>query len=218
MPITYTIAINNNHDGDFTDTGEDITDHVLDLKWNLGFAQPYDSLADYSTAQITVRNPTGLFSPERNPLDSGTQIRIQSDDGTSPRTQFIGFVSHVTPMEGEWGDKTAVIHLQDCQPWLDDSQVILAPQVDVTADSVIDVLLDQAILRRAVIEGYCIIDVEDYNLINSITIFPDENIARSLEAGKTQFAYVGDWWQDSVPVRQAIRNLVDSERTILYQS
>jgi len=218
MAITYTIAINKNHDGDFTDIEEDISAHVIDLKWNLGFAQPYDSLADYSSAQITVRNATGLFSPERNALDSGTQIRIQSNDGTTTRTQFIGYVSHVAPTEGEWGDKTAVIHLQDSQPWLDDSQATLAPQVDVTADAVIDALLDQAILRRAVIEGYCIIDVEDYNLINSTSIFPDENIARSLEVGKTQFAYVGDWWQESVPVRQAIRDLADSERGRFYIS
>ena len=216
MPITYTISINTNHDSDFTDTGEDITAHVLDLKWNLGFARPYDSLADYSTAQITVQNRTGLFSPERNPLDSGTQVKIQSNDGTTTRTQFVGYVSHVMPDEGDWGEKTAVIHLQDCQPWLEDSQVSLSPQVDVTADVVIDALLEQAILRRAVIEGYCIIDVDGYNLIDSVSIFPDENITRSLEVGKTQFAYVGDWWQESVPVRQAIRELVDSERGRFY--
>ena len=212
MPITYTIAINANHDGDFTDIGEDISAHVLDLKWNLGLARPYDSLADTSSAQITVRNLTGLFSPERNTLDSGTQVRIQSHDGTSTRTQFIGFVSHVTPSVGDWGKKTAVIHLQDCQPWLEDSLVSLPPQINVTADTVIDALLDQAILRRAVIAGYCIIDVEAYNLIDSVNIFPDENIARSLQTGKTQFPYVGDWWQESVPVRQAIRELVESER------
>lgn len=218
MPITYTIAINANHDSDFTDTGEDITAHVLDLKWKLGFVRPYDSLAEYSTAQITVRNPTGTFSPERTTLDSGTQVRIQSDDGTTTRTQFVGYVSHVTPSEGDWSDKTAVIHLQDSQPWLDDSLVNLPPQIDITADAVIDVLLDQAILRRAVIGGYCIIDVDGYNLIDSVTIFPDENITRSLETGKTQFAYIGDWWQESVPVRQAIRDVVDSERGRFYIS
>lgn len=212
MPITYTIAINRNHDGDFTDSDEDITAHVLDLKWNLGLARPYDSLADYSTAQITVQNPTGLFSPERNTLDSGTQMRIQSNDGITTRTHFIGYISHVVPTVGDWGEKTAVIHLQDCQPWLEDSRVSLPPQVDVTADVVIDALLNQAILRRAVIDGYCIINMDGYNLIDSISIFPDENIARSLDTGKTQFAYVGDWWQESVPVRQAIRELVDSER------
>jgi hypothetical protein len=218
MPITYMISINANHDGDFTDTGEDITAHVLDLKWKLGFARPYDSLAEYSIAQITVRNPTGLFSPERNTLDSGTQVRIQSDDGTTTRTQFVGYVSHVTPVEGDWGDKTAVIHLQDSQVWLDASPVSLPPQVDVTADTVIDALLDQAILRRAVIGGYCIIDVDGYNLIDSITIFGDENISRSLDTGKTRFAYVGDWWQEAIPVRQAIHDLVDSERGRFYIS
>lgn len=212
MPITYTIAIDTNHDGDFTDLGEDITVHVLDLKWNLGFANPYDSIADYSRAQITVRNPTGQFSPERTPLQSGTRLQIQSDDGTTTRTHFTGFISHIDPEEGELGDKTAVIHVQDIQPWLDDSPVMIPAQVDVTADTVIDVLLNQAILRRAVLDGYCVIDVSGYNVIDSVSIFPDENTPRDLEVGKTQFPYIGDWWQETVPARQAIQDVVESER------
>ena len=216
MPITYTIAIDYDHDGDFTDSGEDISAHVLDLKWKLGLARAYDISADDSRAQITVRNPTSAFSPEQNTLDSGTRVRIQSDDGITTRTHFTGFISHVAPSEGEWGDQTAVIHLQDIQPWLDDSQVILSPQIDVTADIVISALLDQAILRRAVIDGYCIIDITGYNLIDSVSIFPAENVTRTLETGKTQFAYVGDWWQETIPVRQAIRELVESERGRFY--
>ncbi len=213
MPITYIITIDKTHDGNFS---TNITADVIDLKWRLGLAQPYDSIADYSHAEITVRNPSGAYSPERNSLDTGTRVRIQSNDGTITRTQFTGYIRHIDPSEGEWGEKTAVIHLQDCQPWLDDSAVIIAPQVDVTADTVIDTLLNEAVLRRAVIGGYCIIDIEGYNLIDSVSIFSEENIARSLETGKTRFAYVGDWWQETVPARQAIRELVESERGRFY--
>jgi hypothetical protein len=216
MPITYSISIDKTHDGSFS---TDIAADVIDLKWKLGLAQPYDSIADYSHAEITVRNPTGTYSPERNKLDTGTQVRIQGNDGTTTRTQFTGYISHIDPSEGEWSEKTAIILLRDCQPWLDDSPVVIAPQVNVTADTVIDTLLSEAILRRAVIGGYCIIDVDGYNMIDAVNIFPNDNIVRHLEAGKTQFAYVGDWWQETVPARQAIRELVESERgRFLYQS
>lgn len=217
MPnITYTIAIDRNHDGDFTDTDENITADVIEARWSLGLARPYDSLAEISRAEITVRNPNGAYSPERNTLDSGTRVRIQSDDGTTTRTHFTGYISHIDPTEGEWGEKLAVIHLHDPQVWLDDSPVVMLPQVNVTADEVIEALLDEAIVRRAVIGGYCIIDIDGYNLIDSVDIFPAENLARQLDTGKTQFAYVGDWWGETVPARQGIRELVASERGRFY--
>ncbi len=216
MTIRYIIAIDRNHDGGFEDAGEDITGEVLDLRWRLGLRQPYDSIADDSQAQITVQNPRGSFSPERVRLDSGTRLRIQSDDGRAVRTHFIGFVRHIEPDAGDWGQKQAVIHLQDIQPWLDDSPVRLSPQVDVTADTVIDSLLNQAMIRRAALDGYCIIDVAGYNLIDSVRLFPPENLARSLAAGKTRFAYIGDWWRESTPIRQAIRELAASERGRFY--
>ena len=214
MPnITYTIAIDRNHDGTFED---DITADVIDAHWSLGLAQPYDSIADISHAEITVRNPTGAYSPEKNALDNGTRIRIQSDDSTTTRTHFTGFVGHIDPTEGDWGEKLAVIHLHDVQVWLDNSPVVISPQENVTADVVIDRLLNEAILRRAVIGGYCIIDVDGYNLIDTVSIFPEENITRSLDTGKTQFAYVGDWWGETVPARQGIAELVASERGRFY--
>lgn len=216
MPITYTIAIDYNHDGDFTGTGDDITAHVLDLQWTFGLARPYDHLADTSIAQITVRNPTGTFSPERTTLQSGTRVRIQSDDGTTTRTHFTGYINRIEPDTGEWGGKTTVIHLQDIQPWLEDSPIMSPTYANVTADVVIDDLLDQAILRRAIINGYCIIDVDGYNEIDSVSIFGGDNVPRTLATGVSQFAYVGDWWQDTVPARQAIRDLVTSELGRFY--
>ena len=216
MSISYIIAIDRNHDGDFRDAAEGITAEVLDLQWRLGLRQPYDSIADYSQARITVCNRRGDFSPERHRLDSGTRLRIQSSDGSVTRTHFTGFIRYIEPDGGDWGQKHAVIHLQDIQPWLDDSPVRLSPQVNVTADAVIDRLLNQAMMRRAVLAGYCIIDIAGYNLIDSVKVFSPQTAARRLAVGKTRFAYIGDWWRESTPVRQAIRELVESERGRFY--
>ena len=210
--IRYSIAIDRDHDGDFGEIGGEISAQVIDLRWRLGMRAAYDSMSDYSWARITVRNPRGEFSPERNLLQSGTRLRIQSDDGTEVRTHFTGAISHVEPDEGVFSRKQAVIHLQDILPWLQDSPARLAPQIDVTADQVIGQLLDQSTLRRPALAGFCLIDVPGYSLIDSIRIFPAQNVGRRLQRGKTRFAYVGDWWRDSTPAREAIGEIVASER------
>ncbi len=208
----YSIAIDRNHDGDFHAAGEEIGGQVLELRWRLGLRQPYDSLADYSWGRISVRNPRGAFSPERHPLTSGTRVRIQSDFGGVKRTHFTGYISHIEPDEGDFSRKQAVIHLQDMLPWLEDSPARLGPQRDVRADFVIKQLLQGATLRRAVIAGFCLIDVPGYSQIDRVSVFPPQDVPRRLAVGKTRFAYVGDWWQERTSTRRAIGELVESER------
>ena len=147
---------------------------------------------------------------------SGTRVRIQSELDGVTHTHFTGFISQIEPDEGALGRKHATIHLQDVQPWLADSPARLSPQTDVTADEVIEQLLDQAILRRPALAGFCIIDVAGYNSIDSVRIFPGQNLARQLARGRTRFAYVGDWWRDATPIRQAINEIVASERGRFY--
>src|SRR5687768_18208103 len=111
-PATYTVAIDFDDDGDFTDPGENITADVLRLEWRLGMTAPYDSLAAPIAARITVRNQSRVYSPEHssNDFSPGRPLRIQSNDGTTTRTHFTGFITRVEPMSGDQGEKLAVIH------------------------------------------------------------------------------------------------------------
>lgn len=209
MPIQYRVAIDRDQDGRFAaEIGQD----VLELRWRLGLRRAYDSMADTSWARITVRNPHGAFSPERYRLESGTRARIQSDDGAHVHSHFTGVISHIEPDAGSLGRKQAVIHLGDIQPWLEDSPARAAPQINVTADQVIRDLLAGAVIRRAVIAGFCLVDVSGYNMIDRVQIFPPQHLRLRLERGKTRFAYVGDWWRDSTSIREAISEIVASER------
>ncbi|MDE2775119.1 MAG: hypothetical protein OXI77_04165 [Chloroflexota bacterium] len=180
MTIRYSIAIDRNHDGDFDDADGEINERVLELRWRLGMRAAYDSMAAAGWASITVLNADGAFSPERARLESGTRVRIQSEQAGIARTHFIGAISHIEPDEGEHSRKQALIYLQDIQPWLADSPARLSPQIDVRADQVIARLLDGAILRRSKLAGYLLIDVDGYNRINSARIFPPGNAARRL--------------------------------------
>lgn len=216
MVIRYRIAIDRNHNGDFDLASEEISERVLELRWRLGLGAAYESMARTSWARITLLNTDGAFSPERNRLESGTRVRIQSEQAGASRAHFTGFISHIEPDEGDFGRKQARIHLHDIQPWLADSPARLEPQVDVTADQVIAQLLDGATLRRATLAGFCVIDVDGYNRIDSARVFPPQNSGRRLQAGKTRFAYVGDWWRESTSAREAIAEIAASERGFFY--
>ncbi|MXW35669.1 MAG: hypothetical protein F4Z60_09150, partial [Chloroflexi bacterium] len=213
MTILYRVAIDRDNDGRFAFA---ISQDVLELRWRLGLQRAYDSMADNSWALVTVRNPRGAFSPERQRLESGARVRIQTDQAGQVRTHFTGVISHIEPDAGTLGRKQAVIHLGDIQPWLDDSPAHAAPQINVTADEVIRDLLEGAVIRRAVIAGFCIIDVSGYNMIDRVRIFPPERLRLSLQPGKTRFAYVGDWWPESTSIRAAISEMVASERGRFY--
>lgn len=209
MSILYRVAIDRDNDGRFA---AEINPEVLELRWRLGLQRAYDSMAVASWARVAVRNPQGAFSPERQRLESGSRVRIQSDQHGQVRTHFTGVISHIEPDAGTLGRKQAVIHLGDIQPWLDDSPARAAALINVTADQVIRDLLEGAVIRRAVIAGFCVIDVSGYDMIDRVRIFPPEQLTLNLARGITRFAYVGDWWPESTSIRAAISEIVASER------
>ena len=216
MSGRYIIAIDKNHDGTFHDLDENLADKVSELTWRLGLRQPYDSMADYGRARITLTNANGAFSPERKLLEIGTRAQIACLDAGERVTLFTGFISHVAVEAGDWGAGQSVIHLQDIQPWLAASPARLLPISNVSADTVIDRLLDGALVRRVAVAGFCLIDAPGHNQIDSVRLYPPQNLARRLQAGKTRFAYVGDWWDETTSIRRAIHDLAESERGRFY--
>lgn len=212
MPVTYTIAIDRDDDGDFLDSGEDITADVLTMHWRLGMAGAHDSVAQPGTAQITVRNHSRTYSPENNALLPGQVLRIQSDDGSTVRTHFSGHISHVEPLPGDQGQQTAVIHAVDASAQLGQYSVRLPPQVNVRADEVIDAILDSVPLRRTKLKGYWLLGRVDHSELGTNTRLPIATIPRSLGAGQTTFDYAGDTWADGIAAIDAIGQMVEAER------
>jgi hypothetical protein len=211
MTISYSITINRNDDSDYADTNEDITADVIALKWRLGMNQPFDSMAAASWAEITVWNDDQTYSPEKTTLQPGHCLRIQSDDETTVRTHFTGFIQYIVPAPGDEGKHTAVIVAAGVEDWLPRNQVRLPVMTHVTADEVIQAVLDACEFRRPVLDGYLIIGVSDFNTIGMHKLFGDAFDA-SLETGKSTFVYAGDTWGDGIRADHAIKQAVDSER------
>ena len=212
MPITYTVAIDRDDDGDFADSGEDISADVLSLRWRLGLAQAHDSVAPPGTAQITVRNLDQTYSPEVNPLQPGHVLRIQSDDGTTVRTHFTGHISHIEPTPGDQGQRTAIIHAVDASAQLQRYTIQLPPQMNVRADEVIDQILNRVPLRRSILKGRWLVGRADHAELGTNTRLPGVTISRSLQSGQSTFSYVGDTWADGLPAIEAIRQVCETER------
>lgn len=209
MTVNYTIAIDKNDDGDFVDSGEDITADVIALYWRLGMKEPYDSLAAPSSARITVSNTGQAYSPEHTTLQPGHRLRIQSDDGSTVRTHFTGYISKIVPDPG-WGTQ-AVIHVDGVERELTQNQIRLTAMQDVTADQVIDAVLDACTIRFPALGGYLVIGVSGHNTIGTHKLF-GAALTRDFETGKSSFSYVADTWQEGITADRAIWQAAASER------
>ncbi len=218
MPITYTIAIDRDDDGDFADSGEDITAAVLSLHWRRGLAAPHNSVAEPGTATITVRNVDQTFSPEVNALEPGQVVRIQSNDGVTTRTHFTGHIQRVEPQPGNQSQRHAVIYAVDALEQMQQYPVRLPPQVNVTADTIIGLVLDQVPFRRTQLKGYWVLGRVDHSELGTNTRLPIANIGRDLASGQTTLAYVGDRWAEGIPAIAALRQVVEAERGRFYMN
>jgi hypothetical protein len=212
-PPTYTLAIDFNDDGNFTDPGEALTADLLHMTWRLGMTQPYDSLAAPISARLTLRNHQRAYSPEYTAtnLKPGVPIRIQSNDGLTTRTHFTGFIQRIEPQTGNQGERLAVIHAVGPEHWLTQHRIRLPPQINARADSVIAAILDSSPLRQTPLNGYWLLDVPDHAEVGVNTRIGG-SYPRALESGKSTFAYAADAWGMGVTALDAIRQMADSER------
>ncbi|MBI1280542.1 MAG: hypothetical protein GC179_20635 [Anaerolineaceae bacterium] len=213
MPATYTISIDINDNGSFADTGENRASDVLKIDWRLGMTKPYDTLAAPTFARITVRNISRAYSSEytADDLKPGKPIRIQSNDGITTRTHFTGFIEHIDPLAGSQGERLAVIHAIGAEAVLGQQRIRLPPQVNITADTVIAAVLDATLLRYSPLAGYWLLDTVGHAELDSNTRLAG-SIPRSLESGRSAFAYTADTWDEGVSALEAVRQMTDSER------
>ncbi len=211
MTILYSITVDLNDDGTYSDLGEVFTADVLSAHWRLGMTTPYAHMAAPARAEITLHNRGGTYSPERGGELAGKPLRIQSDDGVTVRTHFSGFIERVEPDAGEGGGQRALLIAQGYDAQLAQNPARLPAQVNRRADEGIAALLKRGMFRYPVLAGYCILDRAGQNVIDNTRIFPAQAIQMQLQAGKSTFAYLGDDWADSLTLGEAVALLAQGE-------
>ena len=141
MATTWTIAIDWDRDGEFS--GDDIvTDRAVWVNWFLGFRAPYVDIAENSVLGLVLDNPDRRFSPENedtaNPLAGKIQplrpVRVTSNDGTTTRTHWSGWVESVHSAANKYGDKLVKILCTGALQFLSSAQTKIELQENQHSD------------------------------------------------------------------------------------
>lgn len=168
-------------------TSRDITDALLEMRWRLGMAQPYDTLAAPAAGELLLDNRDQAASPELDADDlfaPGTAVVIAYDDGDW-QPLFTGVVARTVPDMGEYGQRRTTVFLEGADAALARLTVRTAVLADVFPGDAIAAILDTP---------------------------PLDAIPRSLARGALPFVSVGDQWDDGLRADSAIRQIAAADR------
>jgi hypothetical protein len=215
MSILYTFAIDRDDDGAFNGTHEDITTRVLEAQWRLGMAKADESVAPPATAQLTLRNHDGLFSPQNGFFTVGKRLRISSFDGAHTRTHFTGYITQWLPSTPNHAERVATLIAQDVSQSWAHTRITLSEHSQPTAEVLISDILRQVPLRHPVLKARWLLGRAHHSELATHTRFVTPH-SHSLQTGQTVFAYVGDDWAQGIRADHALERIVEAERGRLF--
>lgn len=225
---SWTIEIDWEREGNFNGIYADVTAYVLNANWFIGMRQAYQEMGDDSFLELSLRNDDKRFSPENSSsplsgfLAAYRPVRVQSNDGTTTRTHFTGWVESIQPTVNQYGERQVKITCAGPMQFYKAQETRLTIQENQSTDAIINALLNEVRLPPA-LDGMAIIDLPG-SIIGSVNIVGDTTINRNLDNGKSTLAYAADNWsqpdadgsRNSFNVYQAIEDIVAAERGRFY--
>lgn len=216
MAVSYQFLIDWNDDGDNADTYEDVSAHVLSAEWFLGDGDPYGHLAPPGWAKIELNNSHQRFTPLQSAADirAGKVLVIKSNDGTTTRTHWTGFIWSLELPGGYLSPQRCHIYALTWDAVLTQETVILPIQLDKRANQVIDTLLTPLHPRYAVLDGFLVIGIDGRNIIGTHKLFGtpamtwDEGAAG---VGRLTFPYLGDTYAAGIKASDVMQDLLTAE-------
>jgi len=203
MATTWTIAIDWSRKGNFDGANDNVTTRVISANWFIGMRKPYQDIADDSMLELTLDNSDKRFSPENggSPLAGYLApfrpVRVQSDDGTTTRTHYFGWIESIEPQPNQYGERQVKITCAGPMQFFKAVETSVAIQENKRTDEIIEVLLDEVPMPPRLVVSAIVGDAT--NPVGTATV-PDVKIARDLQEGKTVLAIAADNW-----VRQSSR-------------
>ncbi len=227
MLVTGSIVPNGFNAGYSTDLYDYVTDRVTDANWFLGMRDPYQDIASDSTFKLTLTNSDKRFSPEYSSsplfgyLAPYRPVQIQSNDGTTLRTHWTGWLESIEPGVKQYGERTAEITAAGIMLFFQDVSTSIELQENKRTDEIISALLPQVTIAPSLTQS-TLVGVTGYSEIGITTYLPDTAVPNSLEQGKTTLAYAADNWvqrsdsnnqpTSTFDVYRAIKDVVSAER------
>ena len=155
MATSWTISIDWDRDGDFSGEHDDVTPYVLYAEWFVGMQRPYQLTADGSTLVMRLYNRYKRFSPENNasPLKDKLvplrPVRIQSNDATTIRIHWTGWIAAIIPTGGQYGNRQVDVVAHGAMQFLKATETKIELQEDQRSDQIIDTLIKEVIFPPA---------------------------------------------------------------------
>jgi len=149
---TYTLSVDWNNDGDFSDSGEDITARTMKLEWKRGndYASQLVGKAVAGTLNATLNNVSGDYStfntssPLTGNLLPGRKVKLTGNDGSTTRTLWQGFLDSIEPIPSVKGANLARLKAIGPLGYLNKFEVSTAMFVSRYAGDLIGEILDAA--------------------------------------------------------------------------
>lgn len=223
MATTWTIAVDWERDGTFTGTYDDISDRYMDANWYLGMRNAYQDIANNSLLRLVVKNDDQYFSPENTTsaiskwLRPYRPIRVSSNDGSTERVHWIGWIETIEPSVNAKGERTAVITANGPMFFLKATETDQPIAEQVRADEVLERLLLEVVKPPAATDTW----VVGRSILNNDTKLGKISDLMDLEEGTITLTMVGDNWvhrgassdeRDTFHVYRAIGDLTSAER------
>ena len=199
MTTAFTISIDWDRNNSFTDTYDDVTARVMQVNWFLGMRQPWQDKADNTMLALTVRNDDRRYASENvtSPLFGKVvpqrPVRIQSSDGTTTRTHWVGWVEAIKPAVGRFGERTVQLLASGVMPFYQNTETKLPLQQNKRTDEVIAELIKEVVIPPALSQAWVLGRVGNSE-VGTSTYLADTSSYSVLEAGKLTLGMAADNW------------------------
>jgi hypothetical protein len=149
---TYLLAIDWNNDGDFSDSGEDITARTMTVEWKRGsdYASQLVGKAIAGRLTATLNNTSGDYSTFNSSsalygnLLPGRKVKLTGNDGSTTRTLWTGFLDSIEPIPNVNGANLAKLKAIGPLGYLNKFEVSTAMFASKYAGELIGEILDVA--------------------------------------------------------------------------
>jgi hypothetical protein len=155
----YTVLVDWNNDGDFTDSNDDVTSNVMDISWTRGrdYASQLEGESIAGLLKVRLLNTTGLYSPSNTSgaltgnLKPGRSIKVNGGTGSFPytfpivfdnNTLWAGRIEKITPSPASAELNTCQIEAFGVLGYLNDFRPSLATLSNRRTDQAIGDILD----------------------------------------------------------------------------
>ena len=195
MATKWKVEVDWNRDGTYSE----VTEYVAELQWFLGFRAPYMGTASEAYLHLTLNNADKRFSPENSsgPLHGNLAplrpLRVTSDDGSTVRTHWSGWINMIEPAANKYGARQANILATGAMQFLKATETKIELQENQRSDQIIDALIQEVIFPPALSDSWVLGD-PDYSKAGESTKLANLEAFRDYEEGVLTLNLAGDNW------------------------